>query len=241
MSGGSPLTASAARDFAERFGCAPIDGYGMSEVGGGITLVPRTAAPKPQSVGPALPGSELRIVDPTTGAPVPAGTRGEVSVRSPSVMRRYRDDDEATRAVLGSDGWLLTGDIGFLDPDGDLFLVDRKKEIVIRSGYNVYPREVEEVLLTCPGVLEAAVVGVPDDEHGEEVVALVVPARDAALDPDAVKGFARERLAAYKYPRRVLIVAELPKGPTGKIAKRQIDRQALLAPAKSATSADGAG
>ena len=103
--------------------------------------------------------------------------------------------------------------------------MDRKKELIIRSGYNVYPREVEEVLSSCPGVLEAAVVGVPDDDHGEEVVALVVPAQQGGLDPEAVKAFARERLAAYKYPRHVLVVTELPKGPTGKISKRDIDRR----------------
>ena len=150
-------------------------------------------------------------------------------VRSPSVMRGYRGDDEATRAVLDPDGWLLTGDVGYLDQDGYLFLVDRKKDLVIRSGYSVYPREVEEVLCSCPGVLEAAVVGVPDDEHGEEVVALVVPAPDGGLDPEAVKAFARARLAAYKYPRHVIVVGELPKGPTGKVSKRDIDRRALRA------------
>ena len=137
--------------------------------------------------------------------------------------------DEATHAVVDRDGWLSTGDVGYLDRDGYLFLVDRKKELIIRSGYNVYPREVEEVLSSCPGVLEAAVVGVPDDDHGEEVVALVVPAQQGGLDPEVVKAFARERLAAYKYPRHVLVVTELPKGPTGKISKRDIDLRALRA------------
>src|SRR6185503_14600148 len=119
--------------------------------------------------------------------------------------------------------------IGYLDPDGYLFLVDRSKELIIRSGYSVYPREVEEVLGSCPGVLEAAVVGVPDDDHGEEVVALVVSTPDGQLDPEAVKAFARERLAAYKYPRHVVVVQELPRGPTGKVLKRDIDRAALRA------------
>jgi long-chain acyl-CoA synthetase len=201
----------------------------MSEVGGGITLTPIATPPRAGSVGPALPGSELRILDLATGAPLPIGERGEVAVRSPSVMRGYRGPGEASHAVVDRDGWLSTGDVGVLDRDGYLFLVDRKKELIIRSGYNVYPREVEEVLSACPGVLEAAVVGVPDDEHGEEVVALVVPAQQSELDPEAVKAFARERLAAYKYPRHVLVVTELPKGPTGKIAKRDIDRGALRA------------
>jgi long-chain acyl-CoA synthetase len=233
MAGGAALAPETARAFHATFGCVLRDGYGMSEVGGGITHVPLTMSPKPGSVGPALPGSELRIVDVATGMPLGAGERGEVAVRSPSVMRGYRDDEAATRAAVLADGWLLTGDIGHLDDEGFLFLVDRKKEVIIRSGYNVYPGEVEEVLLSYPGVLEAAVVGVPDDEHGEEVVALVVPSPspspDSRLDPEAVKAFAREHLAAYKYPRHVLVVDELPKGPTGKVVKRAIDRQALRA------------
>jgi long-chain acyl-CoA synthetase len=229
MTGGAAPATELARGVDDTFGCALRDGYGMSEVGGGITLTPVATPPRAGSVGPALPGSALRIVDLVTGAPLPVGERGEVVVRSPSVMRGYRGTAEATHAGVDRDGWLSTGDIGYLDRDGYLFLVDRKKELIIRSGYNVYPREVEEVLSSCPGVLEAAVVGVPDDDHGEEVVALVVPAQQDALDPEAVKAFARERLAAYKYPRHVFVVTDLPKGPTGKVSKRDIDRRALRA------------
>lgn len=230
MTGGAALAPDLTRAFEEVFGCPLRDGYGMSEVGGGITLTPVSVAPKAGSVGPALPGSELRILDLATGAPLPAGERGEVALRSPSVMRGYLSDPEATRAALDPDGWLLTGDIGYVDQQGHLFLVDRKKELIIRSGYNVYPREVEDVLLEFPGVREAAVVGAPDDEHGEEVVALIVPAPDhvGRLEPDAVKAFARQRLAAYKYPRHVFVVAELAKTPTGKIAKREIDLRKLM-------------
>jgi len=229
MAGGAALAPELARDVEETFGCVLRDGYGMSEVGGGVTHTPVDLPPRPGSVGPALPGSQLRIVDLVTGEPLPAGERGEVMVRSPSVMAGYRGNDGATREVLRADGWLSTGDIGYLDADGYLFLVDRKKDIIIRSGYNVYPREVEHVLSACPGVLEAAVVGILDHEHGEEVVALVVPEHEGALDPEFVKAFARERLAAYKYPRLVVVVKELPKGPTGKVLKRQIDVCALLA------------
>ena len=227
MAGGTALATEVARSIEETFQCALREGYGMSEVGGGITGASLASARKPQSVGPAFPGSEIRIVDLATGAALPVGQRGEVQVRSPSVMRGYRADDAGTRAVVDRDGWLSTGDIGYVDDDGYLFLVDRKKDLIIRSGYNVYPGEVEEVLFACPGVLEAAVLGVPDAEHGEEVVALVVPTH-AGVDPETVKAFARERLAAYKYPRHVVIVNELPKGPTGKISKRDIDRAALL-------------
>ena len=230
LAGGAALATEVARSIEETFQCALREGYGMSEVGGGIAGASLTSPRKPQSVGPAFPGSEIRVVDVATRAPLPIGERGEVQVRSPSVMRGYRSDEDGTKAVVDRDGWLSTGDIGYVDDDGYVFLVDRKKDLIIRSGYNVYPGEVEEVLCSCPGVLEAAVVGVPDEEHGEEVVALVVPAHDGVgLDPEAVKAFARERLAAYKYPRRVIIVKELPKGPTGKISKRDIDRATLVA------------
>jgi long-chain acyl-CoA synthetase len=229
MTGGAAPASELAQAVEETFGCALRDSYGMSEVGGGITLTPLATAPKPRSVGPAFPGSQLRIVDLLTGAPVPLGERGQVAVRSPSVMRGYRGQADARGGVIDGDGWLCTGDVGYLDADGFLFLVDRKKELIIRSGYNVYPREVEDVLCACPGVLEAAVVGIPDEEHGEEVVALVVPAPGGDLDREAVKAFARQRLAAYKYPRHVVVVSELPRGPTGKVSKHQIDRAALRA------------
>jgi len=227
MTGGAATAPELASAFEETFGCSLRDGYGMSEVGGGVTLAPPGTVAKPRSVGPAFPGSELRAVDLTTGAPLPAGARGEIAVRSPSVMRGYRGDEQATRAVLDRDGWLLSGDVGYLDEDGYLFLVDRKKELIIRSGYNVYPREVEDVLLAHPGVREAAVVGLPHDQHGEEVVALVVPAYEP-LDVEVLKSFARERLAAYKYPRHIFLVGELVKGPTGKVVKRAIDVAKLV-------------
>jgi long-chain acyl-CoA synthetase len=224
--GGAPFPPEAIRSTSETFECAVREGYGMSEVGGAIALTPIHEVPKPRSVGRPLPGSELRVVDLRTRTPVPIGERGEVQVKSPSVMRGYTGDPAASGSVLSSDGWLSTGDIGYLDRDGHLFLVDRTKELIIRSGYNVYPGEVEEVLLAYSGIVEAAVIGVPHQEHGEEIVALVVASRDQ-LDLEGVRTFARERLAAYKYPRHVIRVAALPKGPTGKIAKRAIDRADL--------------
>jgi long-chain acyl-CoA synthetase len=227
--GGSPFLPEIARSVEETFGCLAREGYGMSEVGGAISVMPLDAPGKIGSAGPALPGSELRVVDVGSGARLPAGERGEVQVRSPSAMRGYRGDPATTRTVVDPEGWLATGDIGYLDDEGYLFLVDRKKELIIRSGYNVYPREVEDVIKEYPGVLEVAVIGVPHEVHGQDIVALVVPALEGSLDPDAVKAFARERLAAYKYPRHVLVVEGLPKGPTGKTSKRQIDGAALLA------------
>ena len=148
--------------------------------------------------------------------------------RGPSVIRGYWNDADATARAVGGEGWLSTGDLGYLDEDGDLFLVDRKTEMIIRGGYNVYPREVEEVLYEHPGVLEAAVVGVPDEVLGEDVAAVVVARPGVALDPDELKAWTKERVAAYKYPRQIILVDELPKSPTGKILKRGIDLGTLF-------------
>ena len=142
----------------------------------------------------------------------------------------YWNDPEATAEAISSDGWLATGDMGYVDDEGYLFLVDRKKEMINRAGYKVYPREVEEVLYAHPDVLEAAVIGVPDDRLGEEVVAIVVQREGSSSTPESLRDWTKERVAAYKYPRRVVVVAELPKGPTGKILKRAIDVTTLLAP-----------
>jgi long-chain acyl-CoA synthetase len=151
-----------------------------------------------------------------------------VQFRGPSVIPGYWDDEDATAEALSPDRWFSTGDIGFVDGDGYLFLVDRKKDVIIRGGYNVYPREVEEVLYAHPAVLEAAVVGVPHPTLGEEVAALVVARPGSAPDPDALRAYTRERVAAYKYPRHVLLVESLPKGPSGKILKREISLEALV-------------
>ena len=150
---------------------------------------------------------------------------GEIQFRGSSVISGYWNDPEATAKAIDPEGWLSTGDLGRLDEDGDLFIVDRKKEMIIRGGYNVYPREVEEVLYKHPAVLEAAVVGVPHETLGEDVAALVVVRE--TVSPDELQRWAKERVAAYKYPRHVVLVDELPKGPTGKILKREISLAAL--------------
>jgi long-chain acyl-CoA synthetase len=161
------------------------------------------------------------------GAPLPAGEVGEVQFRGPSVIPGYWEDAEATAEAFDAGGWLVTGDLGYVDDDGYLFLVDRKKDLILRGGYSVYPREVEEVLYAHPDVLEAAVVGIPDGTLGEEVAALVVPRPGSSTDADELQAWVKERVAGYKYPRRVLFVDDLPKGPTGKILKREIDTSAL--------------
>ena len=223
--GGAPMPPDALAAFGARFGCPVLEGYGMTEVGtaashrlGGVV--------KPGSVGPAADGVELRIAGPS-GGDVPAGEAGEVLIRSRWLMRGYWRNPEATRDAIDEDGWLATGDVGRLDEDGFLFLVDRKKDVILRGGYSVYPREIEDVLGSHPAVQEAAVVGVPHDELGEEVVAVVVARAGEGCDPEEVREYARARVAAYKYPRLVVVAEELPRGPTGKLLRREIDREGL--------------
>jgi long-chain acyl-CoA synthetase len=155
--------------------------------------------------------------------PLPPGPEniGEIVIRGHNVMKGYYGNPAATAEAFRG-GWFHTGDLAYADEDGYLFIVDRKKDLVIRGGYNVYPREIEEVLFAHPAVAEAAVIGRPDPRLGEEVVAFVVLKPGAEADPDDIIAYCRERLAAYKYPREVRIVADLPKGPTGKILKREL-------------------
>jgi long-chain acyl-CoA synthetase len=202
--GGAPLALDTLRAFEERFGATVLEGYGMTEVGGTVATSHAGRPRKPGSVGTPAAGGRIRI---------DGGDVGEVLVESPTVMR-------------GHEGPLATGDVGYLDEDGYLFLVERKKDVILRGGYNVYAREVEEVLFEHPHVREGVVVGVPDERLGEEVVALVVPGDDT-IDPEEVKAFVRERVAAYKYPRHVLVVDDLPRSASGKVLRREIDREAL--------------
>ena len=219
--GGAAVPEGVAQDFERTFGGDVVEGYGLTELSGIATTFPVGRRRKPGSVGVPLGGTELGIRDPDDQGV------GEVMFRGPSVIPGYWNDPEATAAAIDADGWLATGDMGRVDDEGDLFLVDRRKELIIRGGYNVYPREVEEALYSHPGVLEAAVVGVPDETLGEEVAALVVPRPGSSLAVDDLRAWCRERVAAYKYPRRIVFVDELPKGPTGKILKRAIDRSVV--------------
>jgi long-chain acyl-CoA synthetase len=224
--GGAAVPVEVARDFERTFGGQVYEGYGLTELSGVVTTYVRGQAQKPGSVGTPLGGTELRIVS-LEGEPLPAGEVGEVEFRGPSVIPGYWEDPQTTAEAIDADGWLATGDLGYVDEDGYLFLVDRKKDLILRGGYSVYPREVEEALYQHPDVLEAAVVGVPDEALGEEVAALVVLRPGSAPDADGLQAWVKERVAAYKYPRRVLFVDELPKGPTGKILKREIDVDAI--------------
>jgi long-chain acyl-CoA synthetase len=162
----------------------------------------------------------MRLVD-DLGQPSPEGEIGEIAIKGPNVMKGYLGKPEATAEAI-TDGWFRSGDLAKVDEDGYFYIVDRKKDMIIRGGYNVYPREIEEVLHEHPAVAEVAVIGIPHDSLGEEVGAAVALKPDASATPEELRAFARDKIAAYKYPRQVWLVDELPKGPTGKILRREV-------------------
>ncbi|MBF9071953.1 AMP-binding protein [Streptacidiphilus fuscans] len=221
-SGGASLPGEIKRAFEERFGCTILEGYGLTETTGSATVQVAGRPVAVGSVGAPIPDCEIAVRS-LDGAELAPGEIGEVHVRGPVVMKGYWGRPEATAEVL-HDGWLATGDLGRIDDAGELHIVDRKKELVIRGGYNVYPREVEEVLYEHPDVVEAAVIGVPDAHYGEEVAAAIALRPGASPDAAALRAWAKERLSAYKVPHLVAFVDTLPKGATGKILKRAIDR-----------------
>lgn len=232
-SGGASIPVEVVRRFERALpGVTVLEGYGMSETASGICFNVDREQRKLLSVGKPLWGVQVRVVD-DGGAVLPAGPAhiGEVTVRGPIVMKGYFGKPLATAEAV-RDGWLHTGDLGYLDDDGFLFIVDRKKELIIRGGYNVYPREVEEVLYAHPAVAEAAVVGDPDERLGEEVRAVVSLKTDEVATGDELMAFCRQRIADYKVPRRVQIVPELPKGPSGKILKAALKRAPTAAAAR---------
>jgi long-chain acyl-CoA synthetase len=219
-SGGSPLPMSVRTEFERRVPTARVcDGYGCTEITSTATMSPPDAR-RDGSVGMPLPGVRLRIEAPD-GRELPAGEDGEVCVASPGVMAGYWRDPEATAEVV-VDGWLHTGDIGHVDSDGYLSIVDRSKDLIIRGGFNVYPRDVEDVLLQHPAVAAAAVVGRPDPVLGEEVVAFVA-VREPVAEEDLI-GFAAQRLASTKHPREVRIVDAVPLTSVGKTDRKAVRR-----------------
>ena len=222
MSGGSALPAETLRRWEEATGAPVLEGYGQTETCGGVAFNPLNGVHKPGSVGTAMADVDIQIVDAVDGTTVlPTGETGEIRLRGPQVMLGYRGRPTETAAVL-RDGWLYTSDIGHLDTDGYLHISDRKKDMVIVSGFNVYPRAVEEVLYQHPGVAEAAVVGEPDDYQGESLKAFVVPRAGSQIDAEAIKLHCRAHLAAYKIPRRIMFVDMLPKTTVGKIDKKRL-------------------
>src|SRR4051794_14817932 len=214
-SGGAALPVEILKGFEATFGCTVLEGYGLSETSPIASFNHAHMERKPGSIGTPIDGVEMKLADPVGGV-------GEIAIRGHNVMKGYWNRPEATAEAIDADGWFLTGDMAMVDSDGYFFIVDRKKDLIIRGGYNVYPREIEEVLYEHPAVREAAVVAVPHAQLGEEVGAAVALKAGAGATPADLCAFVKERLAAYKYPRNLWIVDELPKGPTGKILKREI-------------------
>ncbi|WP_369249183.1 long-chain fatty acid--CoA ligase [Streptomyces sp. R41] len=214
VSSGASLPVELLHGFEAVFGCAILEGYGLSETSPVASFNHPDRPRKPGSVGTPIDGVEMRILDPRDGV-------GELCVRGHNVMAGYWGRPDATAETI-VDGWLHTGDLARVDEDGYYYIVDRKKDLIIRGGYNVYPREIEEVLYEHPSVAEAAVIGVRHRSLGEEVAAVVALRPGTRADADELREFVRERVAPYKYPREIRLVDALPKGPTGKILKREI-------------------
>jgi long-chain acyl-CoA synthetase len=221
VSGGSPMPVEVLRGFDEAFGTKVLEGYGLSETTGMGSFNPPDRERKPGSIGIPVGQTEFRLVD-EDDKDVPAGEPGELVMQGEFVMKSYWNRDDATAEVMRG-GWFHTGDIATADEDGYYFIVDRKKDLIIRGGYNVYPREIEEVLYEHEAVREAAVVAVPHSSLGEEVGAAVALKEGEQVEPEELREYMKQRVAAYKYPRVIWVVDELPKGPTGKILKREIE------------------
>jgi malonyl-CoA/methylmalonyl-CoA synthetase len=202
--------------YQETFGYTLLERYGMTETGMNLSN-PLHGERRIGSVGMPLPGVEARIVDPATEAPLPDGNVGEVQIRGAHVCKGYWRQPEKTADAFTHDGWLRTGDLGMREPDGYFTLKGRAKDLIITGGMNVYPPEVELVLMEYPGVSACAVIGCPDDEWGEKVTAVIIP--KTTITPEAVITHCREHLAAYKVPRRVLLVESLPQNALGKVQK----------------------
>ncbi|MET7277885.1 AMP-binding protein [Kribbella sp. NPDC005582] len=218
LTGASALDRGLANRFEQETGLFVHQGYGLTEASPGVTTTLGESEPKPGSVGRPLPNVEVRIAD-EQGEDVEGDDPGEILIRGANLFSGYWSD-----GVDGPDaeGWYRTGDVGFLDADGDLFLVDRLRELIIVSGFNVFPIEVEDVLVGADGVLEAAVIGVPSDDTGEAIKAFVVPEAGVTLDPEAVAAYASTRLARFKCPSQIEVVDQLPHSVTGKVAKGRL-------------------
>ena len=218
--GAAPLPPEVAREFSERFGCRIREIYGQTE-GTGIGSVNYRSDPyRPGSAGKAYPNHEIRIVD-HQGRALPPGERGEITIRGPAIMKGYLNRPEATAETV-RDGWLHSGDMGYLDEDGFLFVSDRIKDMIIRGGENIYPAEIEGIIHEYPGVAEAAVIGVPDPVYGEAVVAFIVPMPAKSPDPEGLIEHVKNNTAPFKAPEKVIVTDSLPKSAVGKILKREL-------------------
>jgi long-chain acyl-CoA synthetase len=219
-SGGAALPVDVLRQFEASFDCVVLEGYGLSETSPVASFNHPDKKRKPGSIGTPIEGVEFRLLD-DDGQDVAPGETGEIAIRGHNIMKGYwQKPDETAQAFSG--GWFKTGDLARVDEDGYYYIVDRKKDLIIRGGFNVYPREVEEVLYEHPAVREAAVVGLAHPSLGEEIGAAVALREGELATPEDLRDFVKARVAAYKYPRRVWIVDDLPKGPTGKILRRSV-------------------
>ncbi len=227
ISGGAALPVEVLRGFEEAFDVPVLEGYGLSETSPVASFNHIDRVRKPGSIGTPIRDVQMRVVT-SDDHDVPEGEVGEIVIRGPNVMKGYWQRPEATTEAL-RDGWFHTGDLARIDEDGYFYIVDRKKDMIIRGGYNVYPREIEEVLYEHPAVAEAAVIGLPHPSLGEEVAAAVALKPGATITAEELRDYVKGQVAAYKYPRHVWIVDALPKGPTGKIQKRDIVIPADLA------------
>jgi acyl-CoA synthetase (AMP-forming)/AMP-acid ligase II len=226
--GAAPMPLALLEECQRVLGCDFCQAYGMTETTGTISLLPPEdhtpeRAERMRSAGKAMPGSEIRIQDPE-GNPLPLGEIGEVAVRSGANMMGYWNRPEATAETVSEDGWLRTGDAGYMDADGYVYIHDRIKDMIVSGAENVYPAEVENAIHGHPDVLEAAVIGVPDDRWGEAVKAVVTAKPGREPDPESVIAWTRERLAAFKCPKTVEVIAEMPRNATGKLLKRELRR-----------------
>ena len=220
VSGGASMPVEIMRGFEEKFGCMILEGYGLSETSPVASFNHPDRVRKAGSIGTPVEGVQMRLID-EAGQTVPEGDIGEIAIRGHNVMKGYWGKPEATAEAM-TDGWFRTGDMAKVDSGGYYYIVDRKKDLIIRGGYNVYPREIEEVLHEHPAVAEVAVIGIPHAELGEEVAAAVALKPGASATPQELRSFARDKVAAYKYPRQIWLVESLPKGPTGKILRREV-------------------
>jgi long-chain acyl-CoA synthetase len=230
ITGGASMPVEVLRGFEDAFGAVVLEGYGLSETSPVACSNHPERERKAGSIGTPIEGVEMRVVD-EDDEPVPQGEVGEIVIRGHNIMKGYWQRPDATAEAMRG-GWFHSGDMARTDEDGYFYIVDRKKDLIIRGGYNVYPREVEEVLYEHPKIREAAVVGVPHDEWGEEIGAAVVLHEGEELGAEEVSAYVKDRIAAYKYPRVVWFLDDLPKGPTGKILKREIEVPAAAEPAE---------
>jgi long-chain acyl-CoA synthetase len=221
MCGSAPVPAEVMKKFEETFDCPVIEGYGLSESTCRSTFNPPDENRRAGSCGKPI-GNEMAVFD-EEDAEVPDGELGEIVMRGENIFKAYFKNEAATEKAFRG-GWFHTGDIGYRAPDGFFYIADRKSDMIIRGGENIYPREIDELLFTHPGVASAAVIGVPDELYGEEVAAFIVLKDEARITQEEIMEFCRESLADFKCPKTVHFLKDIPKGPTGKLLKRELAR-----------------